>query len=742
MNFISRRHLSHVLFSLSCAAAPLVAGCVDDAGSTDAVTLDPAHPETHPQAQPIVAPAPAKEQATRAPVHCTTSASTPDDPRCTGTLPSSPPGARNLARTGMKSKGTNSQIGIPQNLQLADIDADGSSDFIQYVSNKIFVSKTDYDKTGILHLYTARPIKRVLVGDFHGDHYSQTCAITDDNMLSCYGISTDKHDLWWWFSQGSFIGDNEDVITGDFDGDGRDDILVYPRAGGTYRMYSIKGSYFFGATPSFAPGNLNAATAGLQHRAGDFNGDGRDDLLIVNGSGQVIDYASVFDGTHNTFWWAFTTGGGFVGAGDQITTARIDDNNTDDIVLHNRNTGTTRFHRMEYAGGSPPAITSVQKGQISTAGNTLLYWGAMHGAASEPGNVTREDAMVYDLGANMFVRSDARWDGTNLTYWWAYSQYAPSNHYGWAAFQAKPYLVLKCKFNDITTEPQTNQWYRDLIYSALVPYWRDISYGSYDLTGTNVVDAWNTMGVGTPQWGTLSRWDRVGNCMNAYSGSKDGYVNTIAIVNGEGDAGNAGGRVLATPSSSNVTFLGHETGHTFGWGHSFDDTDRKNSSWSAPGEYFDYWDIMSAMAVYDFNHPQGGTAGPEMNAPYKAKQGFIPAQRITRLNPGATPQTWRWNLAAINRPEANGNLMVRIGADDNNYYTVEYRMKSGWDQAIPQNTVLVHRVTNGVSYLITAGGAERLVGSTSSFPLGGRYVTVRVNGFAAEGYTADVSIDY
>ena len=54
------------------------------------------------------------------------------------------------------------------------------------------MSKTDFDKTGILHLYTARPIKRVLVGDFHGDHYSQTCAITDDNMLNCYGISTDR----------------------------------------------------------------------------------------------------------------------------------------------------------------------------------------------------------------------------------------------------------------------------------------------------------------------------------------------------------------------------------------------------------------------------------------------------------------------------------------------------------------------------------------------------------------------
>jgi M6 family metalloprotease-like protein len=201
--------------------------------------------------------------------------------------------------------------------------------------------------------------------------------------------------------------------------------------------------------------------------------------------------------------------------------------------------------------------------------------------------------------------------------------------------------------------------------------------------------------------------------------------------------------VLATPDSSNVTFLGHETGHTFGWGHSFDDTTRKNSDWSAPGEYFDYWDIMSAMAVYDFAHPQGVVAGPEMNAPYKTKQGFIPAHRITRLVPGARMQTWRSNVAAINRPEGNGSLMVRVGNDDNYYYTVEYRMPSGWDQAIPRATVLVHRVTNGTSVLITANsGPERLVGSVSSYPLGGRNVTVHVNGFAAAGYTADVTIDY
>jgi hypothetical protein len=709
-------------------------GAPDEAAEVDR----PPSEEGHPMANPLERAAPMIEASSHPTGKC-------DKERCEGVVPASSP-TNNLIGSGKRARGSNSQLAIPQNLMLADVNADGSAEFLQYVSNKLFVSKTDFNKTGVLHLYTHRPIKRVLTGDFHGDGYDQTCVITDDNAFLCYGISTDRRELWWWFTQGNFIGDNEDSIVGDFDGDGREDVLVYPRAGGAYRMYSIKGAFFFGATPSFNPGNLGTAAPGLQLRAGDFGGDGRDDLLVVNGWGQAISYASVWDGASHTFWWAFTSNAWVVGGNDQVTVARIDDNAVDDVVLRDRVTGATRFHRLQWAGGPLPTIP-IGTGQISTGGNSLLFWTSMHGPIVEPGASMRDDAMVYDLSWNMFVRSDARWDGANLTYWWAYTQWAPANHTGWAAFTAKPWLLLKCKFSDVSTEPRNNAFYRELALGGggLVQYWRDLSYGSWDLTGTNVVDAWQTMSVTNAFWtSSLSRWDRAGRCIDAYSGSKSGYVNIISIVNGEGDAGNSGGRVLATPGSSNLTFLAHETGHTFGWwDHSFDDTTRKNADWSAPGEYFDFWDIMSAMAVFAFNHPTTGTAGPEMNAPYKTKQGFIPEHRIARLFPGTTTQSWRSNIAAINRPEANGPLMVRIGADNNNYYTVEYRMKSGWDQGIPRATVLVHRVTNGVSVLITAGGGpERLVGSVSTYTLAGRTITVRVHGFAGEGYTADVTVEY
>jgi hypothetical protein len=729
------------LFAATAVGSLLTAGCIGP-GEPQELTPEevPATAYEHPMIPALAEPAPLVDDAWVDAPACA-------QERCAGIEPIAPPVNYSFVLTGVRTRGSNTQLAIPQNLLLADVNADGITDFLQYSSNKLFASKTDFNKTGILHLYLRRPIKRVLTGDFHGDRNNQICAILDDNSMQCYGISTDRTALWWWFTQGSFVADNEDAIVGDFDGDGRDDVLVYPRSGGAFRLYSVKGSAFFAATPSYSQGNLSGVNAsGMQVRAGDFNGDGRDDVMIVNPSRQILYYGSVFDGTNNTFWWAFTTNGGFVGSNDQVTVARIDDDARDDVVLHDRVSGATRFYRMQYASGNLPAITNVTTGQISPVGNSQIFWGYMHGPLFETGAANRDDALVYDQTRNMFVRSDARWSGSQLTYWWAYTQYAPNNHTGWAAFAAKNWLLIKCQFSDVSTIPQNNQFYRDLMLGngGLSDYWRDLSYGSWDLSGSTVIDTWYNMSITNADWRALaSRWDRAGRCMSAYGGSTSGYVNVISLVNGEGDAGNYGGRVLVTPDSSNVTFVGHETGHTFGWWvHSFDDTNRQNASWSQPGEYFDTWDIMSAMAVYTFSNPLGVAAGPEMNAPYKAKQSFIPAHRQVKLVPGSTLQTWRSNIAAINKPEGNGALLVRVGNDDNNYYTVEYRMKSGWDQGIPRATVLVHRVTNGTSYLITAGGTERLVGSTSSFILGARAITVTVNGFAAQGFTADVSVTY
>jgi hypothetical protein len=276
--------------------------------------------------------------------------------------------------------------------------------------------------------------------------------------------------------------------------------------------------------------------------------------------------------------------------------------------------------------------------------------------------------------------------------------------------------------------------------AALAQYWRDITYGSWDLSGSVVDDTWYTMAVTNEQWRNLPGRDkRIDACVSASGRSTSGYQ-VVAFVNSDGDAGSDGSRSLIASDIANLTFVAHEVGHGFGWGHSFDDSPQKSAWWSGPGEYFDTWDIMSAMSVFTFQHPLGVVAGPEMNAPYRAKQALVPAHRIARLSPSALTGGVRLKLAALNRPEAGGPLMVRIGEDDNNYFVVEYRVPTLWDQGIPQPAVLVRRVSSGTSYLVTGDGAERLVGSVYTFSSGSASFTLRVNGFAP-GYQADITFD-
>jgi hypothetical protein len=73
-------------------------------------------------------------------------------------------------------------------------------------------------------------------------------------------------------------------------------------------------------------------------------------------------------------------------------------------------------------------------------------------------------------------------------------------------------------------------------------------------------------------------------------------------------------------------------------------------------------------------------------------------------------------LAAINRPEANGYLAIKIpistGKADHAFF-VEFRQKSFWDIAIPQDAILIHEYESGESFLQTKqGGPQFLQGMT------------------------------
>lgn len=649
-----------------------------------------------------------------------------------------------LARSTRLPRGSNSQFPLPRNLMFADVDGDGGSEMLQYTANKLFVSQTDFEQTGMAHLYTARPITRILTGDFNNGGYDAVCPILTDGSLSCYGLSPDSTDLWWWFTQPNMVGANEDSIVADFDGDGRDDVLVYPRGAGQYRMYSVKGSAFFAPMPSFDPGNLSAvAGAGMRLRAGDFNGDGRADIMAINSAGQILYYASAWDGVRNTFWWAFTTVGGIVGSDDSVAAARIDNDSTDDIVLHNRTTGATRFLKMDYSGGRPPSVAGVSVGQISTWTNADL-------AVVRSGSV-RDGMMSYGLDGNQMFLAGPAAPTTGLTYWWAYTQSLPRNDSGWPATQSKPWLLIKCKYKNETLEPHNNQWYRDVFQGGLPEYHREMSYGAIEMAGNTVDDTWyplsDTAQDSRNISGSDARWQRIQRCLAASGRSRSGYMGVVAVVNAPVDSGNQGDVLLDTwDQAQNISWFAHETLHSFGLRESADDSTRKSASWSAAGDYFDVRDIMSANNILTFMDWRKVLNGPEANSLNKRKLNLVPDSRKQVLI--EDPSRWittTVRVAAINRPEANAPLFVEIRKADGTVFTIEYRVNTRLDAGLPRSTVLVHKQdASGRSVLTTDGATsgwdpERMPGR--SYTISG-LGTVTVDSFATRGYTAQVQVRY
>src|SRR5262245_23297977 len=67
----------------------------------------------------------------------------------------------------------------------------------------------------------------------------------------------------------------------------------------------------------------------------------------------------------------------------------------------------------------------------------------------------------------------------------------------WAISGKQPIVVVLCKFTDQTDEPQDVQYFQDLFSETstgennLFDFWKDVSYGNLDLTGT-VVKGWYT----------------------------------------------------------------------------------------------------------------------------------------------------------------------------------------------------------------------------------------------------------
>lgn len=317
----------------------------------------------------------------------------------------------------------------------------------------------------------------------------------------------------------------------------------------------------------------------------------------------------------------------------------------------------------------------------------------------------------------------------------AYAATAVTGNTKWA--------IVLCKFSDVDAEPQPPEFFQDFFtetgigQGGLFDYWRDMSFGAIDLTGSQV-RGWYTISlsrdkaIGWTQWHLYSshlpfvpieRFDLIKACIDA--GDQDFYYpdyhGIVAILNAPPDSGSVGsgdmalnldgrtktyGLVKLDPLAWNVSFAAHEMGHGYGLDHSFDSWSATSCApWGKAGEYCDGWDIMSSLS-FGGMHPeikgQGvrfGPSGPGLNAAYRSMLGWIPSGRVwsyipytyTRLVP----------LAGLQTPAGSGFLLAKVWPGlGNDYYAVEFTRRLSWDRNILRDAVLVRQVHNSRTYLV------------------------------------------
>jgi hypothetical protein len=185
-----------------------------------------------------------------------------------------------------------------------------------------------------------------------------------------------------------------------------------------------------------------------------------------------------------------------------------------------------------------------------------------------------------------------------------------------------------------------------------------------------------------------------------------GFSGTLVVQNFGVDHGFAGNGVVIVHSNPTVCeygFICHEMGHGLGLPH----------SWSAnpDTEYGDGWDVMSfATTTFQFPLAFNGAQG--------AATVGLNARNLEALN--ALPDGRAWTptgpdfsdgltLDPLHQPLLgnHGQLLARIPPSatrpvrpSQSTYLVEFRRKAGWDQAIPEDAVLVRELrSNGLSYL-------------------------------------------
>lgn len=270
-----------------------------------------------------------------------------------------------------------------------------------------------------------------------------------------------------------------------------------------------------------------------------------------------------------------------------------------------------------------------------------------------------------------------------------------------------PYVTLLCKYGDLTElEPVTVEQVDAAVgssYPGVAHFWNEVSGGRLQMTGRAF--GWYTLP--RPKAEYDGQWETFAHDCAAAADSEvhfPDYVGINFLPNADlgGFSGRAGSVTLslddvtrayqatwtasaAVGEAPQTGIIMHEVGHNLGLSH---------SGGPYGTDYDSPWDIMSSSSWYRVPGT-GDHIGAHTNGYHKRWLGWIPPERELFITPG----THTFLLERSANPGDNGNFLLAHlptpGFQPGEYYLLEARGPSGYDEPLPGHGVVIHRIGGG-----------------------------------------------